>query len=114
MTAATEHDASAVSVPGCWSLVEEHGQGYRDRTDDHRERDAHPHEVEEPVRTLDSLVDEEDYDTWAPLVEDTTDDVEIAYARLRRVMDPACADRTDNNESAADAADQEDFAWTAY
>jgi hypothetical protein len=65
-------------------------------------------------RTLDSLVDEEDYDTWAPLVEDTTDDVEIAYARLRRVMDPACADRSDNDESAADAADQEDFAWTVY
>ena len=65
-------------------------------------------------RTLDALVDEEDYDTWAPLVEDTTDDVEIAYAHLRRVMDPACADRSDNDENAADAADQEDFAWTAY
>ena len=29
-------------------------------------------------RTLDSLVDEEDYDTWAPLVWDSSEDVEMA------------------------------------
>lgn len=62
--------------------------------------------LEDLGRTLGSLVDEDDYDTWAPLVEDTTDDVAIAYARLRRVMDPACVDRTDD-ENAADAEEQE-------
>ncbi len=43
--------------------------------------------------TLDALVDDADYDTWEPLVDETLGDVRIADTRLRRVMNPACAAR---------------------
>lgn len=41
--------------------------------------------------TLDALPDEADYGTWKPLVDATLEDAVIADARLRRVIDPACA-----------------------
>ncbi len=41
--------------------------------------------------TLNSVTDDADYDTWRPLVDDTLDDVRVADARLRRVVNPACA-----------------------
>jgi hypothetical protein len=41
--------------------------------------------------TLGSVDDDADYETWRPLVDDTLDDIRIADARLRRVMNPACA-----------------------
>ncbi|MFK8024766.1 MAG: hypothetical protein AB8G26_12470 [Ilumatobacter sp.] len=43
--------------------------------------------------TLDALVDDADYATWEPLVDETIADVGIADDRLRRVMNPACAAR---------------------
>lgn len=41
--------------------------------------------------TLASVPDDADYAVWAPLVDDTLDDVRIADQRLRRVVSPACA-----------------------
>ena len=41
--------------------------------------------------TLGSVDADAGYDTWEPLVDDTLDDIRIADARLRRVMNPACA-----------------------
>ena len=53
--------------------------------------DEHEALLDDLQNTLDSVTDDADYDTWRPLVDDTLDDVRVADARLRRVVNPACA-----------------------
>lgn len=42
------------------------------------------------VLTLESVPDDEDYSTWAPLVDDSLDDAADAAAAVREALDPQC------------------------
>ena len=55
-------------------------------------------QLEDVRRTLGSLQSDADYSTWEPLVDSTFEDLAIAQARLRRVMDPACQDRRSDEQ----------------
>ena len=48
------------------------------------------------ARTLESVEDEADYATWAPLVDDTIEDAVAAHERLVELIDPACVPDPDN------------------
>ena len=63
-------------------------------------------QLDDVRRTLGSLQDDADYSTWAPLVDSTIDDLAIAHARLRRVVDPACQDRYSDNNAAGSVVEE--------
>ena len=63
-------------------------------------------QLDDARRTLGSLQDDADYSTWEPLVDSTFEDLAIAQARLRRVMDPACQDRRSDDNAAAPAVEE--------
>lgn len=68
--------------------------------------DAVSVELDDVRRTLGSVQDDADYSTWAPLVDSTFEDLAVAQARLRRVIDPACQDRNDNNDAAGSVGEE--------
>lgn len=52
--------------------------------------------LDDLARTLESVEDEADYATWAPLVDDTIEDAVAAHERLVELIDPACVPDPDN------------------
>jgi hypothetical protein len=52
--------------------------------------------LDDLARTLQSVEDEADYATWAPLVDDTIEDALAAHERLVDLIDPACVPDPDN------------------
>jgi hypothetical protein len=54
------------------------------------ELDALESAVDDVVRTLASVQDAGDYDTWQPLVEDSLEDVQDASARFVEAVEPSC------------------------
>jgi hypothetical protein len=52
--------------------------------------------LDDLARTLESVEDEADYATWAPLVDDTIEDAVAAHERLVELIDPVCVLDPDN------------------
>ena len=55
------------------------------------ELDALEQTVDDLVRTLSSIQDDADFATWAPLVEDSLEDVSTASRRVEQAIEPSCA-----------------------
>jgi hypothetical protein len=46
--------------------------------------------LQDVLRTLESVPDDADYDTWAPLVDDSVEDAVLAAERVQDLIDPTC------------------------
>ena len=46
--------------------------------------------LQDVLRTLEAVPDDADYDTWAPLVEDSVEDAVLAAERVQDLIDPTC------------------------
>jgi hypothetical protein len=46
--------------------------------------------LQDVLRTLESVPDDADYDTWAPLVEESVEDATLAAERVEELIDPSC------------------------
>jgi hypothetical protein len=46
--------------------------------------------IQDVLRTLESVPDEADYDTWQPLVEESVEDAVLAAERVEELIDPTC------------------------
>jgi hypothetical protein len=54
------------------------------------ELDALESAVDDVLRTLASVQDDAEYETWQPLVEDSLEDVQDASARFVEAIEPSC------------------------
>jgi hypothetical protein len=55
------------------------------------ELDALEATADDLLRTLSSVQDDADFDTWAPLVSDTLEDVDAASLRVEQTIEPSCS-----------------------
>lgn len=54
------------------------------------ELDALESATDDVVRTLAAVQDDAEYDIWAPLIEDSLEDVQNASARFEEAIEPTC------------------------
>jgi hypothetical protein len=54
------------------------------------ELDALEETLDNLVRTLASIQEDAEYDTWSPLVEESVEDVNAASARVEEAIEPSC------------------------
>ena len=66
------------------------------------ELDSFEQTLDDLIRTLDSVQEDAEFDTWAPLIEDSVEDVDAAAARLVEAIEPSCSPDVSSGTRARD------------